>query len=136
MQSINSITLVGNLSHDIGEKDFGIIGNEKGTAKLSFNIAVNDYKKVNGEYKDVAYFFDVVVWGKTAENIKQYLSKGTKVGVTGRLVQDKWEKGEQKFTKVYVNADNVQLLGGKGKSEGASASASPSNDDFPEDPVF
>ena len=135
--NIDSIVLIGNLTHDIGEKDFGYVGNEKGTAKLSFNIAVNDYKKVNGEYTNVAYFFDVVLWGKQAENIKPYLTKGKTVGVSGKLIQDRWEKDGQKFSKVYINADNVQLLGGKGKGDSAGkTSASPSTDDFPEDPVF
>lgn len=135
--NIDSIVLIGNLTHDISEKDFGYVGNEKGTARLSFNIAVNDYKKVNGEYTNVAYFFDVVLWGKQAEAIKSYLAKGKTVGVSGKLIQDRWEKDGQKFSKVYINADNVQLLGGKGKGNGTEkTSASPSTDDFPEDPVF
>lgn len=135
--NIDSVVLIGNLTHDISEKDFGYVGNEKGTARLSFNIAVNDYKKVNGEYTNVAYFFDVVLWGKQAENIKPYLTKGKTVGVSGKLIQDRWEKDSQKFSKVYINADNVQLLGGKGKGNGTEkTSASPSTDDFPEDPVF
>ena len=136
MQNINSIVLIGNLTHDISEKDFSYVGGEKGTPKLSFNIAVNDYKKVNGEYQDVAYFFDVVFWGKSAERIKSYLEKGKQVAVNGKLVQDRWEKDGQKFSKVYVNAENVQLLGGKGKSDSAPKSASPAGNDFPEDIEF
>lgn len=135
--NIDSVVLIGNLTHDIGEKDFGYVGNEKGTAKLSFNIAVNDYKKVNGEYTNVAYFFDVVLWGKQAESIKPYLTKGKTVGVSGKLIQDRWEKDGQKFSKVYINADNVQLLGGKGKGDSAEkTSANAQKNDlsgFPED---
>ena len=64
---------------------------------------------------DVSYF-DVTVWGRTAENLKPYLTKGKQICVKGYLKQDRWEKDGQKFSKVHVIAEEVQLLGGKSDS--------------------
>lgn len=136
MQNINRICVVGNLCHDIGEKDFGYIGNsENEVPKLTLAIAVNDSKKINGNYENYAYFFEVVMFGKMAETLKPYLTKGKTVAVDGKLVQDRWEKDGQKFSKIYIKADYIQLLGG-GKGKSSEESASPSTDNFPEDPVF
>ena len=51
-------------------------------------------------------------FGKTAENLAQYMTKGKQVGVDGSLHQDRWEKDGQNMSRVVVNADNIQLLGG------------------------
>ena len=139
MQNINKTILVGHVCHDVGERDFAYLGNgDKGVAKLNFTIAVNDYKKVNGNYDNIAYFFDVTSWGKNAEYLKNAIKKGTFVVVEGKLVQDRWEKDGQKFSKVYVSADKVEVgMGGKEKpTTTESANAQQPLDDFPEDPVF
>lgn len=135
MQNINKVVVVGNICHDVSEKDFGFIGGgDKALAKLSFSIAVNDSKKINGEYENFAYFFDVTLFGKMAETLKPYIAKGKTVAVDGKLVQDRWEKDGQKFSKIYIKADYIQLLGGgKGKSNDGSASPSNNNLGFPED---
>ena len=135
MQNINSVVLEGNIVRDIGEKDFGFVGGENGIAKLTTTIAVNRSTKKNGEWVDEPSFFDVVLWGKTAENLKPYLVKGKGLMVQGSLVQDRWEKDGQKKSRIYVNADVVRLGGGKEKSE-QTESAKPKDDVFPEDPVF
>lgn len=134
MENINSIVVTGNVVHDIGEKDYGFVGSgEKATAKLSVTIAVNKSIKKNGEYVTEPAFFEVVMWGKLAETMKTFLCKGKGIGVQGRLDQDRWEKDGQKKSKIYITADKVQLLGGKGKSENESANAT---SDFPEDIEF
>lgn len=137
MQNINKVVVVGNVCHDVGEKDFGFIGGgDKALAKLSFSIAVNDSKKINGEYENFAYFFDVTLFGKMAETLKPYIAKGKTVAVDGKLVQDRWEKDGQKVSKIYIKADYVQLLGGKGKGDGTektSANAQKNDLGFPED---
>lgn len=105
--AINKVIEIGRLTRDIGERDFSYTPN--GKAKLNISIAVdNGY----GDKKSV-YFFDVTIWGKTAENLKPYLGKGKQVALTGRLTQDTWEKDGVKHSKVYITADEVQLLGGK-----------------------
>ena len=116
MTDINSVVLVGRITKDVGsdERSFSYIGN--GTAKAVVNIAVNRGVKKGDKWEDETSFFDVVIWGKLAENLKPRLTKGTQITVSGYLKQDRWEKDGQKQSKIYVNAESVQLLGG-GKSE-------------------
>lgn len=123
MTDTNHVILVGRLTRDVGanERDFGYVGT-KGTAKANVSIAVNRSRKdAQDQWIEEVSYFDVTIWGKTAENLKQYLTKGKQILVDGHLVQDRWDKDGQKFSKVYVVADNIQLLGGtKGASSGGS----------------
>lgn len=135
MTDLNKVIISGNVVHDIGEKDIQKVGE---STKLTITIATNKSVKSNGEWKNKASFFDVVLWGKLADNLKPYLVKGKGVAVVGTLDQDRWEKDGQKKTKDYITADELKLLGGKAESH-----AQPSNDlGFPEDiptdkpPVF
>ena len=137
MTDLNHVIEIGRLTRDISERDFAYTTG--GTARLNLSIAVNRSEKRNGEWADKVSFFDVTVWGKTAENIKQYLTKGKQIAVEGYLDQQRWEKDGQKYSKVCIIADNVQLLGGK--NEGAPQQAqgyndAGSGDDFPEDVPF
>lgn len=74
MTDINDLVIIGRLTRDISGSDFGYTTG--GTARLNLSIAVNRSEKRNGQWTDKVSFFDVTVWGKTAENIKQYLHKG------------------------------------------------------------
>lgn len=126
MTDLNQIIISGNICHDIGERDIQKVGE---TTKLTVSIATNKSVKQNGEWKNKASFFDVVLWGRLADNLKPYLVKGKSIAVVGTLDQDKWEKDGQKKTKVYITADSIKLLGGKEEK-----SATPNNDlGFPED---
>jgi len=66
----------------------------------------------------------VTCFGKTAENLSQYMTKGKQVGVDGSLHQDRWEKDGQNHSRVVINADNIQLLGG-GTEQTAPAPSAP-----------
>lgn len=110
MTDLNSIIISGNLVHDIGEKDIQKIGE---TTKLTVTLANNQSVKSNGQWATEASFFDVVMWGKLADNLKPYLVKGKGIAVVGRLKQDRWEKDGQKKSKIYIIANEVKLLGGK-----------------------
>ena len=137
MADLNKVILIGRTTHEIDERSFGYTTG--GTARLNISIAVNRREKRNGEWADRVSYFDVTIWGKTAENIKSYLHKGKQVAVEGYLDQQRWEKDGQKYSKVCIIADNVQLLGGK--NEGAQQQAqgyndAGSGDDFPEDIPF
>lgn len=114
MTDVNSVNIIGRLTRDLGENDFGYIGT--GTAKANVSIAVNRSKKQGDEWVDEVYYFDITIWGKTAENLKPYLTKGKQIGVSGHLKQDRWEKDGQKHSHVSIVADNVQLLGGKSEN--------------------
>lgn len=137
MADVNKVILIGRTTHEIDERSFGYTTG--GTARLNISIAVNRREKRNGEWADRVSYFDVTIWGKTAENIKSYLHKGKQIAVEGYLDQQRWEKDGQKYSKVCIIADNVQLLGGK--NEGAPQQAqgyndAGSGDDFPEDVPF
>ena len=146
-QDVNRWIGIGRLTKDLGadERSFGYVAN--GQARANVSIAVNHSKKQSDEWITETDFFDVTIWGKQAENLKPYLLKGTQICVDGHLKQDRWEKDGQKFSKISIVADNVQLLGGKkegGSSQPSKAPASqPSQqasfdaaEGFPEDFPF
>ena len=108
MRDMNSVVLVGHLTRD-AELAYIDGGN---TPCSKFAVACNGSRKIGTEYVDEVNYFDVTIWGKTAENLKQYLLKGKQIAVDGYLRQDRWQKDGQNFSKVVVVANNVQLLGG------------------------
>ena len=143
MTDLNSVIEIGRLTRDISERDFAYT--TAGNARLNLSIAVNRSEKRGGEWADKVSFFDVTVWGKTAENIKPYLHKGKQIAVDGYLDQQRWEKDGVRYSKVCIIANNVQLLGGN-EAQGAAqptAPQEPAGDysdadggDFPEDIPF
>ena len=87
----------------------------------------------DGEWKNKASFFEVVLWGRLADNLKPYLVKGKSVAIVGTLDQDTWEKDGQKQSKIYITANELKLLGGKADNS-KSANTQQANDlGFPED---
>lgn len=113
MQDINSVTLVGRITRDLDEKTYGVTANGFAHAKLS--LAVNRSEKKDGQWVDAASFVDVTVLGKTAENLRPYLTKGTQIVVQGYLKQDRWQDKTtgQTRSSLGVVADTVQLVGGR-----------------------
>jgi single-strand DNA-binding protein len=112
--SLNKVLLMGNLTRDPEVKY-----TPKGTAVCDLGLAINDtYKAQDGTIKETVTYVDVEVWGRTAENCKQYLTKGRPVFVEGQLRLDQWEQEGQKRSKMKVRADRVQFLGGGPASGG------------------
>lgn len=143
MTDLNNVFVVGRLTRNVegDEKAFSYLPN--GTAKVSFCIAVNiSHKSSDGQYFGVVSFFDVVLFGKPAENLKKYLVKGQQIAVGGTLCQDRWEKNGVKNSKVYIRANEIQLLGKKSNGTAAASpvaggnSAPAPSDGFPEDIPF
>lgn len=137
MTDLNNVNVMGRITHDPNEKSFGYIGN--GLAKLNITIAVNRSVKKGDEWHDEASFFDVLIYGKTAENLKPYLTKGARVVINGHLHQSRWEKDGEKKSRIEIVADNVFLCGSK-KDKGESVDAAPApaaqGEEFPEDIPF
>ena len=131
MTDLNKVILIGRLTQDCGndERSFLYIGN--GTAKAVVSLAVNRSVKKNGNWADEVSFINVTIWGKTAENLKQYLKKGTQICVEGYLQQDRWEKDGKKESRLNVTAESVQLLGGGNKGGN-----NQQDNGFPEDNPF
>jgi single-strand DNA-binding protein len=133
-QNINIVALVGNLT-----KDPELRHTPSGTAVTTLRVAVNDRVKKGEEWTDAAYYFDVTVWGRTAENCAQYLAKGRPVGVQGKLTWREWDAQDgSKRQSVEIVADNIQFLGSRdggggdgGGQQFVPQGATQSADDFP-----
>ena len=118
---INQVVIVGRIT-----RDSELRYTASGSAICNFSVAVNRRAKKGDQWEDMASFFDLSLWEKQAENLHKYLVKGTQVAVQGELRQDRWEKDGQKFSKVQVFVQSIQLLGsarGEGHSQGQSGPA-------------
>jgi single-strand DNA-binding protein len=97
----------------------------KGTAIAKIGLAINRYWTTeSGEKKEEVTFVDVDIFGRTAENVGQYMKKGRPILIEGRLRLDQWDDKQtgQKRSRLGVVAENVQFLGSPaGGSENASA---------------
>ena len=95
---INKFIGIGNLTKNPETRELGEY------LKCSFPIAINSTK-------DEVIFLDVEAWGKTAENCKKYLEKGSQVYVEGKIKINKWEdKNGNKRQKYYISSDLVRFL--------------------------
>lgn len=106
MRSFNTIIIMGNLTADATTKNL----RDEITAQ-NFRLAVNQ-----GDKEDTA-FFNVDAYNK--EKIAQYLLKGTRVLVKGRLAQRKYQKDGQDVTIAYIIADDITLISTKDKDADA-----------------
>lgn len=110
--NLNRVMLAGNLTRD---PQVRFLANEKAVAE--FGLAINRrFKDANGQQKEETTFVDVETWGRTAELVGQYLTKGRGCFIEGRLKLDSWDDKEtgQKRSKLRVVADNVQFTDAKG----------------------
>ena len=104
---MNSVSLIGRLTADPEIRYF-----ESGKSVSKFSIAVN-------RTKDEADFFEVEAWEKTAEVVSQYCKKGSQVGISGLLIQERWQDkttGTNR-SKVVVRCNRLELLGSKAENE-------------------
>jgi len=106
----NKVILAGNLTRDIEVRY-----TQGGTAIANTGIAVNrKFKAANGEQKEEILFIDLTFFGRTAEIANQYLKKGSKVLVDGRLKLDQWTAQDgSKRSKHTVAVESFQMLGSK-----------------------
>ncbi len=109
----NKIILVGNLTRDIELKY-----SQGGMAIAKTGIATNrKFKKQNGEMADETMFVDITFFGRSGEVANQYLRKGSKVLIEGRLMLDQWtDQNGQKRSKHSINVDTMQMLDSRGES--------------------
>ncbi|ARR00586.1 single-stranded DNA-binding protein [Campylobacter porcelli] len=105
----NKVVLVGNLTRDIELRYI-----QSGTAVGSTGMAVNRKFNVNGERRDETCFIDITFFGRQAEVANQYLNKGSKVLIEGRLKFDTWQdQNGQNRSKHSVVVENMEMLGGQ-----------------------
>ena len=113
-RSINQVILMGRLTRDPEQRT-----TTTGKNIASFSIAVD-----RGGQDDQADFFDITAWERLADLVMQYLSKGRRVLVQGRLRQDSWDDKEtgKKRSRVEVTATDVTFLDGPGDGAGGANS--------------
>ena len=117
--SFNKLIVVGNLGRD-PELRF----TPQGTPVCTFTVASNERRKggAAGEAQDITTWFRVTVWGKQAETVSKYLTKGRSVYVEGRLHVEEWtdKDGKTRHT-LEVNASDVQFIDGGNRADSAAA---------------
>jgi len=95
----------------------------------NFSLALNrSYKDQSGEWQEVTDYIDIVCWGPLAERVAQYLSKGRRCLVQGRLQSRSWEQDGQKRNKVEVLANDVTFLDSRGGGDEGGAPVSSGTD--------
>ena len=126
MANFNKVILVGNLT-----RDPELRYTPKGMAIAKVGLAVNRaWTSESGEKKEEVTFVDVDIFGRTAENVAQYMKKGRPILIEGRLRLDQWDDKQtgQKRSKLGVVGEVVQFLGsptGGGNEGGGEAPRRP-----------
>lgn len=127
--AINRATLIGHLTRDEEVKY-----TSGGMAIGSFSLAVNRRVKKGNDWTDEVNYFDITIFGKQAESLKPYLTKGKQVAVDGYLKQERWtDQNGQNRSRISIIANETQLLGGKDggqQNAGYDNSYNPDEDPF------
>jgi single-strand DNA-binding protein len=111
MASVNKVMILGNLGQDPELRN-----TQNGKAVTTLRVATTDtWNDASGQRQERTEWHTIVVWGRAAENCKQYLAKGRAVFVEGRLQTRKWQdkEGHDRYSTEIV-ADRVQFVGGGG----------------------
>jgi len=109
---MNKVILIGNLGRD---PELRLIPN--GTAVCNFSIATTERWTKNGEKQERTEWHNIVSWDRTAEIAGEYLRKGSRVAIEGKLQTREWtDKSDVKRYTTEIIADRLELLGGGGDS--------------------
>jgi len=133
--NFNKVILMGNLT-----RDPQLRYTPTQVAVCDFGLAVNRrWKAADGQMKDEVCFVDCTAWGRTAENISKYVTKGRPLFVEGRLTYQTWDSKEgQKRSKLLVTVEGFQFIdsgkGGGPRGAGAPGRAAPAQAEGAADP--
>ena len=128
---LNKVILIGRLTRDPEIKTIGE------TSVGKFSIAVGSSYKKGNEKVDETSFFDCEVWGKLADVLGQYATKGKQIAIEGKLKQETWSSQDgKKASKVKIRVENFQLLGGKSDSPNVPNSIEEMGSEVQDDSVF
>ena len=105
--SINKVVISGNLT-----RDSELRATSSGMPVLGFGVAVNDRRKnqQTGAWEDYPNYIDCTMFGARADSLHQYLVKGTKVAIEGKLRWSQWERDGQKRSKIEVIVDELEFM--------------------------
>jgi single-strand DNA-binding protein len=128
MASFNKVILMGNLTRDPQLKYL-----PSQTAIAEFGLAMNrKFRTQQGEDREEVAFVDCAAFGKTADLINQYFTKGKPIFIEGRLKYDSWEdkQGGGKRSRLTVVVENFQFVGGRDGGGGGGGAGGPSHEDY------
>jgi single-strand DNA-binding protein len=109
--NINRVVIVGRLTRDPELRAL-----PSGVNVSSLRVACNSSRReADGNYTDRPNFFDVSIYGASAESVNRYMRKGSRVALDGRLEWREWETDQQKRQAVSIVAETVQFLEGPGE---------------------
>ena len=113
---MNNINIIGTIT-----KDPELRYTPSGAGVATFSIAWNEKRKdASGQYVDKAHFFEVVAFGKTAENIQKYFNKGSKIAITGSLDYQSWQdQNGYNRSKVGIKLEKFDFVGCKNNNQPA-----------------
>lgn len=138
MGSVNKVILVGNLG-----RDAELRYTPGGAAVATLNLATTEvWNDRNNQRQEKTEWHRVVLWGKQAESLQEYLTKGKQIFVEGRLQTRQWDDkdGNKRYT-TEIKADRITLLGGGsgrgggGAERGGGASMGGGMDEPPMEPI-
>ena len=113
MGSLNRVHLIGNLG-----KDAEVRYTAGGAAIANFSLATTEtWKDKSGEKQERTDWHRCQLWGKSAESLAEYLTKGKQVAIEGKIHYSQYEKDGVKMYSTEIRVDNVVLLGGGGNGE-------------------
>jgi single-strand DNA-binding protein len=129
MANFNNVTLMGNLVDNVDCKE---IGDSNSVGK--FRLAVNrSYVTKGGEKRTETLFIDCEIWGRRADALKKYTSKGDPLLINGYLKQDVWETEDGgKRSKILVSVQDFEFISTKNSEKSPSkAKSEPALEDVP-----
>ncbi len=130
MSSFNKVIMLGNLTRD---PELSYLPSQ--TPVVEFTLATNHrYKGSDGQMKESPCFIDCRMYGKRAEVIQKYCSKGQSLLIEGRLTLDRWEAQDgSKRSKHRIFVENFEFTGGgSGGSDTRDTAPGPSEDEIPQ----
>lgn len=131
---LNKVFVIGNLTRDPELKSL-----PSGTAVTNFGLATNRvYKDKDGNKQESTEFHNIVVFGRQAETVSQYLNKGSMALVEGRIQTRSWEQDGEKKYRTEIIADSIQFGPRGGNTSGSGPSDSGGKDEsieYPNDEI-
>jgi single-strand DNA-binding protein len=114
-KSVNKVTLLGNLGKDPDIKFL-----PSGQAVANFSIATSErFKDKDGQWQDRTEWHNIAAYGRTAEIVRDYVKKGNKLYVEGRLTTRSWDDKDtgKKVYRTEIVVNDLVLIGGRGDGE-------------------
>lgn len=124
MKSVNKVILLGNVGQAPEVKS-----SSNGTLRTTVSLATNERRKVGERWEDHTEWHRVVFFGRLAEVVRDYVRKGSKIYIEGKLRTHSWDENGSKRYSTNIVADDVNLLDGKPAESPTQAAPQPAEDE-------